>query len=182
MNHAAPFEDAWPDLQLECLPNRDSLSYAKTYGIEDEISTIYRGTLRYGGFSGLMNVYQNMGLFDDKPFLVNVDKKTTWCDLVEMLREARGGFKSLDDFLLACAEEDKEVAKSAQDCLKWLGLMSDRAIGGDISVLDAFCKLLEEKIVLRPSRKRHGSDAPQHHSRIQRRDQGRTSFLPQNLW
>ncbi|KAJ4837985.1 hypothetical protein Tsubulata_043191 [Turnera subulata] len=36
-----------PAFALECLPNRDSLVYGKLYGIENEASTIFRGTLRY---------------------------------------------------------------------------------------------------------------------------------------
>ena len=56
-----PFVDAWPELDLEVLPNRDSLNYENTYGIAN-VSTLFRGTLRYGGFSSLMYVFKNMGL------------------------------------------------------------------------------------------------------------------------
>ena len=36
-------------LQLEGLPNRDSLSYASTYSLQesDGLKTLFRGTLRY---------------------------------------------------------------------------------------------------------------------------------------
>jgi hypothetical protein len=38
-----------PAFALECLPNRNSLLYGDLYGIENEASTIFRGTLRYEG-------------------------------------------------------------------------------------------------------------------------------------
>lgn len=38
-----------PAFALECLPNRNSLVYGDLYGIADEASTIFRGTLRYEG-------------------------------------------------------------------------------------------------------------------------------------
>jgi alpha-aminoadipic semialdehyde synthase len=43
----------FPAFALECLPNRNSLVYGKLYGIEDEASTIFRGTLRYEGITCL---------------------------------------------------------------------------------------------------------------------------------
>ncbi len=44
--------------------NRDSLSYRKTYGL-DEIPTIYRGTLRRKGFCEAWNVFVELGMTDD---------------------------------------------------------------------------------------------------------------------
>ena len=37
-------------LSLEVLPNRDALPYAALYGIEDQATTFFRGTLRYQGW------------------------------------------------------------------------------------------------------------------------------------
>ena len=39
-----------PDARLEMYPNRDSLSYEAPYGLEG-VETMFRGTLRYAGFS-----------------------------------------------------------------------------------------------------------------------------------
>lgn len=38
-----------PAFAFECLPNRNSLLYGEVYGIQNEASTIFRGTLRYEG-------------------------------------------------------------------------------------------------------------------------------------
>lgn len=44
--------------------NRDSLSYRKTYGLED-IPTIYRGTLRRPGYCQAWSVFIELGMTDD---------------------------------------------------------------------------------------------------------------------
>ena len=54
--------EAWPQLHLEVLPNRNSLIYADKYGIQGA-ETIFRGTLRFNGFSKLMHVFKNMAYF-----------------------------------------------------------------------------------------------------------------------
>lgn len=41
----------FPAFALECLPNRNSLVYGDLYGVGEEASTIFRGTLRYEGMS-----------------------------------------------------------------------------------------------------------------------------------
>lgn len=40
-----------PAFALECLPNRNSLVYGDIYGIAQEASSIFRGTLRYEGMA-----------------------------------------------------------------------------------------------------------------------------------
>ena len=141
LQNSAPFIEEWADLQLECLPNRDSLAYEKTYGIEGA-STIFRGTLRYRGFSRLMHVFQNMGLFET---ITSGD--ATWGELLETLRMRRGGFASIDDFLLACADDDMDDAVRAKECLQWLGLEGNSKISNtSASVVDQFCDILEQKL------------------------------------
>ena len=141
LQNAAPFIEDWTDLQLECLPNRDSISYGKTYGIENA-STIFRGTLRYRGFSRLMHVFQNMGLFD-----TITSGAATWGELLEVLRSRRGGFASIDDFLLACADDDMDDALAAKECLMWLGMEGNSKIrDSSASVVDQFCATLEQKL------------------------------------
>ena len=52
-----------PALALEELPNRDSIPYAGIYGIPDADS-IFRGTLRYAGWSRIMYECKKLGLLD----------------------------------------------------------------------------------------------------------------------
>jgi alpha-aminoadipic semialdehyde synthase len=137
---ATPFVDNWPDLQLECLPNRDSLQYEKVYSIEGA-DTIFRGTLRYGGFSSLFNVFRNMGLFD-----ATIIQNSSWEDVIDLLRNKRGGSVSVDDFVQACAGEDIDEARRAIETLEWLGILGDDTVLNSRSVVDAFCDVLESKL------------------------------------
>lgn len=140
MQAGKPFVDAWPDLKLECLPNRDSLKYEAIYGI-DQAHTIFRGTLRYDGFCNLMSVFQKMGLFDD----TNVSG-TTWQEAIEILQNKRGNFASMDDFLLDCAGGDPVKAKAAGDALRWLKMEGTTPVSHPESLVDSFCNVLEQQL------------------------------------
>jgi alpha-aminoadipic semialdehyde synthase len=60
--NAAPFVDAWPELHLECLLNRDSLHYQSTYGL-DKAKTLFQGTLRLPWFLFIDAYIQDNGFF-----------------------------------------------------------------------------------------------------------------------
>jgi alpha-aminoadipic semialdehyde synthase len=143
--NAAPFVEAWPELHLECLPNRNSLHYRSTYGLEDA-STLFRGTLRYRGFSSLMHVLKTMGFLDSN---ISLDKLHSWDDVLAALNDARGGFESMEDFMLACADDDVDEAMRTKTCLEWLGMTGSDAIdrsANDRSIVDLFCRRLEERL------------------------------------
>ncbi|XP_050030793.1 alpha-aminoadipic semialdehyde synthase, mitochondrial isoform X1 [Dermacentor andersoni] len=55
-----------PGFNLEGYPNRDSLVYKNTYGINNA-HTVLRGTLRYKGFSSAMKGLQLLGLLSTEP-------------------------------------------------------------------------------------------------------------------
>ena len=55
--------------------NRDSLSYRKTYGL-DNIPTIFRGTLRRPGFCEAWNVFIELGMTDDT-YKMNIEESIT---------------------------------------------------------------------------------------------------------
>jgi len=54
-------------------PNRDSLSYMDTYGLEG-IGTLYRGTLRRPNFCKGFNVFTELGMTDDSFEMANASK------------------------------------------------------------------------------------------------------------
>jgi alpha-aminoadipic semialdehyde synthase len=137
---ASPFVENWPDLNLECLPNRDSLQYENIYSIEGA-DTVFRGTLRYAGFSSLFNVFRNMGLFD-----ATVIQNSSWEDVIDTLRKKRGEFVSVDDFVQACANEDLDEARRAIETLEWLGILGSDTVWNSRSIVDAFCDVLESKL------------------------------------
>jgi alpha-aminoadipic semialdehyde synthase len=94
-------QSAFPDiplvkgLSLECLPNRDSLSYGPIYGLGPvgALESVFRGTLRYDrifsinqctdgmnrykGFSSLMRGFQMAGVLDLQSS-INLNSRGGW--------------------------------------------------------------------------------------------------------
>ena len=137
MRSALPFTHVWPELGLECLPNRDSLKYESIYGIE-KATTLFRGTLRYQGFSSLMSVFQRMGLFQNIPA-----GGQAWGDVLKRLQTGN----NLDDFLLGCASGDADRADAAKAALmEWNMLDGPTSVAHPNSLVDSFCAVLEEHL------------------------------------
>lgn len=129
---------AFKSLNLECLPNRDSLVYGEKYGIQSA-QTIFRGTLRYQGFSSLLHVFKNMGILDDIE-----TGATTWHDTLENMQSKRG-FHDLRSYILSCSGNDKELAARVHDCILWLGLKVS-PVSDPSSIVNSFCDLLEQHL------------------------------------
>jgi saccharopine dehydrogenase-like NADP-dependent oxidoreductase len=55
-----------PALELETYANRDSLKYQDLYGLKD-CQLIMRGTLRYRGYTWIINSYKELGIFTEEP-------------------------------------------------------------------------------------------------------------------
>lgn len=51
-------------MEVDVYPNRDSLSYIEIYGIP-EVSTMYRGTIRYKGWCETIDAMKSLNMFDD---------------------------------------------------------------------------------------------------------------------
>ena len=126
-------------MSLEVLPNRDSLKYADIYGIP-QTHTIFRGTLRYGGFSTLLATLRNMGLMDE-----DFQVSETWYSTIVSLANRRG-FKQVEDFALACTAENVEEASRALKALQWLDMLKESTVENKGSVVDSFCHVLQEKL------------------------------------
>lgn len=140
LQNAAPFTEAWPELQLECLPNRDSILYENIYGIEG-VATIFRGTLRYDGFSSLMYVFRNVGLFGPQLF----DRDSTWRNILDELQRISGNTANLEEFFVQCAGGDRHLASRAWDCLQLMNMTSHHGrVKHSGQVIDLFCEKLEE--------------------------------------
>ncbi len=61
--------------EFEVYPNRDSLKYRETYGLND-VKTMFRGTIRRPGFSRAWNVFVQLGLTDDTYVYQNSETHT----------------------------------------------------------------------------------------------------------
>jgi len=127
------------ELNLEGYPNRESISYKKTYGIESA-SSILRGTLRYQGFSQIIQSAKSLGLLN--PDLQSIPTDISWREFVVLLNQ-KDDIKTIQAKLL---EQSKQA-------LEWVGCFSEIAVEKKPSALDAFCTLLLQKLTYRENQK-----------------------------
>ena len=135
---------------LEAYPNRDSLSYMESFGLED-VKTMIRGTLRYPGWSETWSTIVRLGLPNEHLRIPDLAERT-YREVVEMFLplnvtgpriEAR-----LGRFL------DVSPTGRIMQNLKWLGLLSDEKTGcpGDTSA-EMLTHLLSKKLRLGPGQR-----------------------------
>ena len=123
-----------PAFALERLPNRDSLKYGDLYGISEEASTVFRATLRYQGFSKIMDALGELGYFDMDPHpFLNLEVSPAYCTILDALLskisqnvESQGKkFNASDNISLAhvlatlgCCKNDSSAAEDAVTCVR----------------------------------------------------------------
>ncbi len=127
--------------EFEVYPNRDSLKYRKSYGLEN-IPTMIRGTMRRPGFSKAWNAFVQLGATDDSYTLDNSEHMSyrefinTFLKYVpdETVEEKICKFLGI--------EEDSGVMYK----LRWLGVFKDTKIGlKEATPAQILQKILEEK-------------------------------------
>lgn len=135
-DHAVPYE--MPGLPpLEVYPNRDSIAYVATYGIEG-VQTMFRGTLRWPGWSETLAAVARLGFLDveERPWRAG----TTLSEFSEAF--AAPGTGPLRSRLAAHA--GVAAAGPVLERLIWAGFLSDEPIGAtSASPLDVVCRRLE---------------------------------------
>lgn len=106
-------------LELEGVANRDSLPYLKEYGLDEGLGTIMRGTLRYKGFSKVVEVLKRAGMLSLEVLSEPLER---WEALVDVCL-ARGGVAVVDDAarraaVLALADGNQETASIAYETME----------------------------------------------------------------
>ncbi|BGP19894.1 hypothetical protein JCM10213_008632 [Rhodosporidiobolus nylandii] len=76
-----------PGFAFEGVANRNSLAYLPQYGLEDNLPTILRGTLRYPGFVKRLDALKKVGLLSMEKLKEPVK---SWSELVEACLRAKG--------------------------------------------------------------------------------------------
>lgn len=129
--------------------NRDSLSYRKTYGLED-IPTIYRGTFRRPGYCQAWNVFIELGMTDDS-YKMDRSETLTPRNFLNAFLPYMENVSVEDKFKEFLREDRAELYPK----FEWLGLFeSDEPIGvADASPAQLLEKILTNKLVLGPSDK-----------------------------
>jgi alpha-aminoadipic semialdehyde synthase len=128
---------------FEGLPNRDSISYIDTYNLDStKLKTMFRGTLRYKGFSELMYLFSKIGLFDTK-LNSEIRAGLSWGELLKRLTNG--------DMLGKLSQLGVDVNANSFNRLKEamhsLELDSfNLEVPKENCILDSFCFLLQKKL------------------------------------
>ncbi|KAJ3101305.1 hypothetical protein HDU96_010059 [Phlyctochytrium bullatum] len=151
MRSARPV-NIYPGFALEGLPNRDSLSYLDTYNLRGSkyLETMFRGTLRYKGYAELMAGFIDLGLLDTTP--VDISSRTTWATLLAKamkLPTVPKGSKAWHEAVqYKLSHHGKAAVSRIVSALEWMDLTSEHHnVHPSPSILDAFCALLQAKLV-----------------------------------
>ena len=155
-------EEVHPCFAMEVLPNRDSISYIDSYNLH-ESATVFRGTLRYKGFSAMMWAIKKLGLLDSTPFPglePSAPSYRTWPQLLTALLE-RDGYSNVSLTTLPSLLREKIFGSGVPDvfnsehnikrtirAFEWLGFFdTNKEIDASNTLIDTLCKLLQETLV-----------------------------------
>ena len=125
--------------EMEFYPNRDSVSYIDVYKL-DGISTMFRGTIRYKGWSELMSVVSKSGWLSlDKIETNGKTYKDITAELTAISKD------KLEEELLT--KYNATGKTRIIDKFRWMGLLSDDKIDkGKIAPIDILTDLLLSKM------------------------------------
>ncbi|KAJ3330264.1 hypothetical protein HDU76_006052, partial [Blyttiomyces sp. JEL0837] len=156
----------YPGFSLEGLPNRDSMGYLDLYklGNGEGLQDMFRGTLRYQGFSELMGAFNELGLLDttEQSGLSQgvswvrqfYDVNETYSELMAQLTKSKKTNSPSEWRSAVAAKLRPNPADSTgrldrvMSALNWLEMLSPlNPVKSSPSVLDAFCALLQDKLV-----------------------------------
>jgi|TARA_B110000093_G_scaffold181544_1_gene225887 saccharopine dehydrogenase-like NADP-dependent oxidoreductase len=126
-------------------PNRDSLSYMKTYGLED-VETLIRGTLRADGFCRSWDILVQMGMVRDDVVL-SWPEGVSWSEWTRSFLPASTAAMTVSDAINKTVVSDHET----NERLEWMGLFDtesgpSRVVGTPAQIIQ---DLIEEKWELR---------------------------------
>jgi len=144
------FKYHWPikidDLNLETYPNRDSLPYIKLYGIP-ETKTMYRGTLRYPGWSRTMFAFSKLGFLEEGP--ITGTKGLTFREITARIVGSPTAEEVPQHIALRIKVElNDDILKR----MEWLGLLSEEKLDADsITPLDFLASQMLKKLQYGPS-------------------------------
>ncbi|MFC2113503.1 saccharopine dehydrogenase C-terminal domain-containing protein [Bacteroidota bacterium] len=130
--------------KFEVYPNRDSLTYQDDYGLQD-ISTMFRGTIRRTGFCDAWNALVQLGATDDS-YVVEFPGDMTHRDFTNSFL----GYNIVDPVETKLSRYLKlDPEGEVMQKISWLGLFDPRkALVQDQTPAKVLQALLEEKLKL----------------------------------
>jgi saccharopine dehydrogenase-like NADP-dependent oxidoreductase len=136
--------------KFEGYPNRDSLSYRDTYGLEN-IPTLYRGTLRRPNYCKGFHVFADLGMTDDTYKVFQSENLTPRAFLNAFLPYRKG--VSVEEKFKIFLREDRMYL---YDQFEWLGIFEKDESFGSANASPA--QLLEKLMVRKMSLEENDKD------------------------
>ncbi|KAJ3014640.1 UNVERIFIED_CONTAM: hypothetical protein HDU68_000188 [Siphonaria sp. JEL0065] len=146
----------YPGFALEGIPNRDSLGYLETYGLGngESLKNMFRGTLRYKGYTEMMGAFVELGLLNTT-IRSDIKAGVSWAELTASLLGLKTEPSSPAEWRNHVANKLKPHPADASGrldrvmaSLNWLGMLSKtHQVQPTSSILDSFCALLQKKLV-----------------------------------
>ncbi|MCE1247075.1 MAG: saccharopine dehydrogenase NADP-binding domain-containing protein [Firmicutes bacterium] len=127
---------------LEGYPNRDSIPYKETYGIEDT-KTMFRGTFRNIGWCSIIKTFADLGMLLDTP-----DASLGGLSYKEFMLKIAGASKDENVKEAIAKKAGKDVDSPELGAMEWLGLFEDAVIpeGTPLNPMDILCGLMLAKM------------------------------------
>ncbi|EFA77589.1 saccharopine dehydrogenase [Heterostelium album PN500] len=158
-------------MEFEGVANRDSLPYIDAYSLDRaQVKTMYRGTLRWKGFSVMIRALVAVGFFStEKDERLSANPAPTWQQYVSQLLGCNNNISDIEyclessirdaftkqkaeaeslnyKFPIISRDIDADV-KTALDGIKWIGLLSETdQVVSKHTPIDTLCALLEKKL------------------------------------
>ncbi|BEI93733.1 uncharacterized protein CcaverHIS019_0601920 [Cutaneotrichosporon cavernicola] len=144
----------WRGLALEGVANRDSLPYAEKYGLGSvrDLRDLFRGTLRYQGFSHLMDRFRALGLLGTE----KIEVAGSWPGFLAASMTLALGREVKEEDLLAVVEETTSADEELLEALQYFSLLPSKAATGapappalpkmPQAPIDTFAALLSKKL------------------------------------
>ena len=146
-NHPVPVEGVPEHKELEGYPNRDSLSYIDVYGLKG-METMFRGTLRYPGWSACLKKVVDIGFLDESPATYPAGMTFAQWTATFIKANTTGQLRE------QVAKHFKVDAKANfLDRWEWLGLFSSDPLpitGKPTTALDILATRMEQKMQYKP--------------------------------
>ncbi|KAF9466713.1 Saccharopine dehydrogenase-domain-containing protein [Collybia nuda] len=145
------------DFALEGIANRDSIPYSTVYEL-GYVRTIMRGTLRYPGFSALMQSFKDLGLLESTK-TISLD---SWSTLVQqsMMLKVQDTLDPKNTLSAIGTLVQADQVEPLHDALEWLSLLPNTTNHGaaqmpplptqPMAPLDLFAYLLAQKLQYKP--------------------------------
>jgi len=135
---------------LESYPNRDSLGYIETYGLEG-IETMFRGTLRYPGWCDTLKKIVDLGMLEETP--TTYPDGTTYAQYMGRFLDNAPTDNIRKDIAGKCSLDE---SSAILDRFEWLGLFGDDEIaitGKQTTPLDILAARMDKKMAYGPGEK-----------------------------